>query len=175
MAVDPKAEIQAALRKAIEREAPGQNSERLYALERPKQASHGDFASSAALQLAKLLKRNPRDVAAALSSSMGVYLKNIATLSIDGPAYDLLVTLSKFLCLGLTLPEVVRCATVAPAAAIGREELGTLAPGTPGDASVLDLARGEFDYVDVVGEHVRGDQRLMPIGAVRGGRWEAVG
>ena len=52
MAVDPKAEIQAALQKAIEKEAPGQNSERIYALERPRQASHGDYSSSAALQLA---------------------------------------------------------------------------------------------------------------------------
>ncbi|HKU47475.1 MAG TPA: arginine--tRNA ligase [Burkholderiales bacterium] len=87
MAVDPKAEIQAALRKAIEKEAPGQNSERLYALERPKQASHGDYASSAALQLAKVLKRNPRDVAAALCSSLETSLKGMAALSIDGPGF----------------------------------------------------------------------------------------
>jgi arginyl-tRNA synthetase len=32
-------------------------------LERPKQAGHGDFASNLALQLAKPLKRNPRDLA----------------------------------------------------------------------------------------------------------------
>src|SRR5688572_2357521 len=87
MAVDPKAEIQAALRKAIEKEAPGQNSERLYALERPKQASHGDYASSAALQLAKLLKRNPREVAALLCTSLEASLKGMAALSIDGPGF----------------------------------------------------------------------------------------
>ena len=32
-------------------------------LERPKQAQHGDYASNIAMQLAKPLKRNPRDVA----------------------------------------------------------------------------------------------------------------
>jgi arginyl-tRNA synthetase len=32
-------------------------------LERPKQAQHGDFACNIAMQLAKALKRNPRDVA----------------------------------------------------------------------------------------------------------------
>ena len=85
---DPKAEIQAALKKAIEKEAPGQNAERIYALERPKQASHGDYASSAALQLAKLLKKNPRELAQALCASIRSDLKaGIATLSIEGPGF----------------------------------------------------------------------------------------
>ena len=87
MAVDPKAEIQAALRKAIEKEAPGQNSERIYALERPKQASHGDYASSAALQLAKILKKNPREVAKSLSDSIQAALGPKVALSIEGPGF----------------------------------------------------------------------------------------
>src|SRR4029077_8279781 len=36
------------------------------ALERPKQAQYGDYSSNVALQLAKTLKRNPRELAAAL-------------------------------------------------------------------------------------------------------------
>ena len=32
-------------------------------LERPKQASHGDYACNLAMQLAKPLKRSPRDIA----------------------------------------------------------------------------------------------------------------
>ncbi len=92
-------------------------------------------------------------------------------LSIDGPAYDLLVTMSKFLCLGMTLPAVVRCATSAPAAALRREDLGTLATGSAGDASVLELASGSYDYLDVVGEVVKGDRRLVSLGAVVGGKW----
>ena len=39
-------------------------------LDRPKQASHGDFASNLALQIAKSLKRAPRDVAALLVSEI---------------------------------------------------------------------------------------------------------
>src|SRR5262249_26625012 len=35
-------------------------------LERPRQAGHGDYASNLALQLAKPLKRNPREIAQAL-------------------------------------------------------------------------------------------------------------
>jgi arginyl-tRNA synthetase len=90
MAVDPKAEIQAALRKAIEKEAPGQDSERIYALERPKQASHGDYSSSAALQLAKALKRNPRDLAQALVSAIAetpAVQALIEKPTIEGPGF----------------------------------------------------------------------------------------
>ncbi len=91
MTIDPKAEIQAALRKAIEKEAPGQNSERIYALERPKQAGHGDYSSSAALQLAKQLKINPRDLAQLLSTSTVALTPAITDLielpSVEGPGF----------------------------------------------------------------------------------------
>jgi arginyl-tRNA synthetase len=39
-------------------------------VERPKQASHGDYATNVALQLAKALKRNPRDLAQALVAAL---------------------------------------------------------------------------------------------------------
>src|SRR5450631_3003994 len=39
-------------------------------VERPKQAQHGDYACSVAMQLAKMLKRNPRDIAAALIAAL---------------------------------------------------------------------------------------------------------
>ncbi len=39
-------------------------------LERPKQSSHGDYACNAAMQLAKTLKRNPREVAQSILASL---------------------------------------------------------------------------------------------------------
>ncbi len=92
-------------------------------------------------------------------------------LSIDGPAYDLLVTMSKFLCLGMPLAKVVASATSAPARALGRGDLGTLAPGAVGDASVLDLRQGTFEYVDVIDEKLVGEQRLLAGGMVLSGKW----
>ena len=94
MAVDPKAEIQAALKKAVEKEvekqAPGQTLERVYELERPRQASHGDY-STAALQLAKLLKRNPRELAQTLSVSTIALTPSIGALieppTVEGPGF----------------------------------------------------------------------------------------
>jgi len=47
-----------------------------------------------------------------------VISSDVHALNIDGPVFDLIGTLSKFYCLGLDLPTLVRTATSAPAAAI---------------------------------------------------------
>ena len=74
---------------------------------------------------------------------------DVHALCIDGPAFDLLTTMSKFLCLGLPLVDAVLAATDAPAKALRRNALGTLQPGAAGDASVLELETGDFDYVEL--------------------------
>jgi len=96
---------------------------------------------------------------------------DVHTVSIEGPAYDLLTTMSKFLCLGVDLATVIKLSTIGPAAAIRRPDLGTLKPGGVGEASVLELKRGSFDYVDCIGEHLKGDRRLLSAGVVLGGKW----
>ena len=73
---------------------------------------------------------------------------------------DLPTTLSKFLSLGMPLPDVVRAATAAPARAIGRSgELGTLAVGAAGDAAVFAVDEGRFPYQDADGNTLDGDRR----------------
>jgi len=72
--------------------------------------------------------------------------------------------------LGMKLDDVVRAATAMPAKAIRRDDLGSLLPGSVGDASILELERGAFDYVDVVGERMRGEWRLTPRGVVLNGQ-----
>ena len=96
---------------------------------------------------------------------------DVHTLSINGPAFDQLVTMSKFLCLGMELVDVIRASTAAPAAALGRTDIGRLEIGAVGDATVLELAVGEFEYRDVLGETRKGRQRLNVRGLVVGGRW----
>jgi len=99
-----------------------------------------------------------------------VISSDVHTLSINGPAFDQLVTMSKFLCLGMQLADVVRASTAAPAAALGRTDIGRLAVGAVGDATLLELAEGEFDYRDVLGETRRGRHQLKTRGLVVGGR-----
>ncbi len=96
---------------------------------------------------------------------------DIHKLCIDGPAFDQVTTLSKFLCLGMELNEVIRASTEAPAQALKRPDLGTLKPGSIGDASLLQLDTGQFDYVDTVGEKLCGDTRLSAHGAIIAGKW----
>jgi dihydroorotase len=94
----------------------------------------------------------------------------VHALCIDGPAFDLLTTMSKFLCLGHPLADTVRAATDAPAKALRRGDLGTFKPGAAGDASLLELETGDFDYVDSTGEHMAGRTRLSARGIVMNGR-----
>src|SRR5262245_23463787 len=84
MADDPKTEIEKALRKALQSEAP-QFADAPIVLERPKQAGHGDFSSNIAMQLAKSLKTNPRQLAAALVSRIsGDFLEKA---EVAGPGF----------------------------------------------------------------------------------------
>jgi dihydroorotase len=96
---------------------------------------------------------------------------DVHALCIDGPAFDLLTTMSKFLCLGMPLTDVVRAATEAPASALRRSDLGSFRQGGAGDASILALENGDFDYVDVTGEHLSGRTRLSARGIVLNGHW----
>jgi arginyl-tRNA synthetase len=69
MAADPKAEVEAALRAALAKVAP-EHAGAPILVERPKQAGHGDFSSNIALQLAKQLKRNPRELARDIANAV---------------------------------------------------------------------------------------------------------
>ncbi|HYC25052.1 MAG TPA: amidohydrolase/deacetylase family metallohydrolase [Roseiarcus sp.] len=96
---------------------------------------------------------------------------DVHALSIDGPAFDLTTTMSKFLCLGMSLAEVIGASTINAARTLRRPELGLLSAGAVGDATILKVEDGRFDYVDVVGEHLTGSKRILSKGVVIGGRW----
>lgn len=96
---------------------------------------------------------------------------DVHQLCIDGPAYDQVTTMSKFLCMGMPLVEVVKQSTVNAAMALKRPELGSLKAGSAGDASILSVKDGEFDYEDVLGEHMTGAKRIVAEGTVIAGKW----
>lgn len=96
---------------------------------------------------------------------------DVHQLCIDGPAFDQVTTMSKFLCLGMEFSEVVRRSTVNAAFALKRPEYGSLKVGSLGDATMLSVREGEFDYVDTVGERMTGAQRIVSEGVVLKGAW----
>ncbi|MFC3694069.1 amidohydrolase/deacetylase family metallohydrolase [Chenggangzhangella methanolivorans] len=96
---------------------------------------------------------------------------DVHQLCIDGPAFDQVTTMSKFLCLGMALPDVVRRSTANAAFALKRPDHGSLKVGSLGDATVLSVREGAFDYVDTVGEHMTGAQKIVSEGVVLKGKW----
>ncbi|MEJ7749713.1 MAG: amidohydrolase/deacetylase family metallohydrolase [Candidatus Limnocylindrales bacterium] len=91
--------------------------------------------------------------------------------NVDGPVHDLVTTLSKFLHLGLSLPEVIAMATTAPALAIGRSgEIGTLSVGAIADVAVLHLVEAPVDLTDSAGVTRRASARLVAATTIRAGR-----
>jgi dihydroorotase len=96
---------------------------------------------------------------------------DVHALSIQGPAFDQTTTMSKFLCLGMSLNDVIKASTENAAGALRRPELGTLQVGAVGDATILEVVHGSYDYVDVVGEHLEGNMQLFSRGVVLGGKW----
>jgi len=98
-----------------------------------------------------------------ISSDLHVY--NVA-----GPVFDLVTTMSKFLALGLSLSEVVRMTTAAPARAIAEADtIGTLRPGAAADVTLLRIESGSFTLTDSHGESLVAGQRLVPVRVVRRG------
>ena len=68
-AEDARAHLGRLLAEALRAVAPG-HADTAIVIDRPKSADHGDYACNAALQLARLLKRAPRDIAKELVAAL---------------------------------------------------------------------------------------------------------
>jgi dihydroorotase len=91
--------------------------------------------------------------------------------SILGPMFDLPTVLSKFLVLGMSLPDVIRAATTRPAAVLGLAgEIGTLKPGALADVALFRLERGRFPFYDTRQQLREGDRLLRYTHTIVGGR-----
>jgi arginyl-tRNA synthetase len=83
-----KKELLAALAAELERFSPGAGARA--AFESPKVAEHGDFACTAAMQLAKALKQNPRELAASLRQALlgsEPFARWVSEIDIAGPGF----------------------------------------------------------------------------------------
>lgn len=99
-----------------------------------------------------------------ISSDLHIY-------NIDGPVYDLATTISKFLHLGMTLDDAISRSTANPAGVLGMGgAIGTLKPGAHGDAVVMKMETGSFDFFDAHGTSREGRRRLVPAAVVSAGK-----
>ncbi len=78
--------------------------------------------------------------------------------------------MSKFLGLGMSVDDVVACATVNPSRVFPVfNDRGTLNVGAPADVALLELREGSFEYLDNYDNTLTGRQRLFPSGTVLAG------
>jgi dihydroorotase len=86
---------------------------------------------------------------------------DIHQMAIQGPMFDMTVTLSKFLSLGMSLPDIIERATSRPAAAIRRSDLGTIKPGSAADVALFKIEEGDYTFQDIFMNERKGTQLLV--------------
>lgn len=86
---------------------------------------------------------------------------DLHTGSMNGAMIDMTTVMSKFLAIGMPLTDIIRASTTTPANIIGHPELGHLTVGAIADLTVLNKISGRFNYMDVAGGSVQGNNRLI--------------
>jgi dihydroorotase len=84
---------------------------------------------------------------------------------------DLPNCMSKLFGYGMTLDQAVARVTVNPARIFPLfNDRGTLNVGAPADVALLELRKGDFEFLDNYKNTIKGSQRLFPSGTVLGGK-----
>lgn len=95
---------------------------------------------------------------------------DLHTGSMNASMKDQLSVMSKFLLMGMPLPEVIRASTWAPAQVIQHEELGNLSVGGIADIAILNLRQGDFGFYDKTGYKMQGKQKFECELTIKGGK-----
>ena len=97
--------------------------------------------------------------------------------SIMIPRSTMTNVMSKFLAMGLTLEQIVERATINPAKAIRRPELGSIEEGGTADLAVLEVRKGQFAFLDSGHAKLTTDKEIRCVLTVRNGDvvWDTAG
>jgi len=85
------------------------------------------------------------------------------------PTFSLMAVATHFMSFGLSFDDCLVRMTANPARVLRQPELGTLAEGGVGDATLLQIERGTFRLSDADGRTRTTDRRLVAVGVVRAG------
>ena len=95
---------------------------------------------------------------------------DVTRTSVQGPAYGLTVTMSKFLELGLPLERMIAMTTLHPARAVGIDDRkGALKPGMDADISILEIQPGRWRLPDSHEELLDVTRLIRPVLTVKAG------
>lgn len=96
---------------------------------------------------------------------------DVSVISVEGPVFDQVTTMSKFLHYGIPLEDVVRLSTQAPAAKMGLgDDLGSLKVGTTADVSILSVDDGDYTFMDAERKTTTATQKINSVKTVKDGK-----
>ncbi|MGN6248569.1 MAG: amidohydrolase/deacetylase family metallohydrolase [Ginsengibacter sp.] len=95
---------------------------------------------------------------------------DLHTESMNSGMKDMANLMSKFLAIGLSLPDVILRSTWNPANVIHRPDIGNLSVGTVADVAVFSLQEGNFGFTDVERKKVLGNKKLQAELTIRAGK-----
>ncbi|WP_054179609.1 amidohydrolase/deacetylase family metallohydrolase [Trabulsiella odontotermitis] len=98
--------------------------------------------------------------------SSDIYCRN----RIDGPVHSLASVMSKFLAIGLSLPQVIACVTDHAAEGLRLSRKGRLAAGFDADLTLFTLKHQPTVMVDAENDSLQADNILVPLAAIRAGK-----
>ena len=98
--------------------------------------------------------------------SSDIYCRN----RINGPVYSLANVMSKFLAIGMSLPQVIDCVTANAADGLNLKTKGRLQPGLDADLTLFTLQRQPTLLVDAENDSLQAEKLLVPLAAVRAGK-----
>ena len=98
--------------------------------------------------------------------SSDIYCRN----RIDGPVRSLALVMSKFLAIGMSLPQVIACVTSHAADGLRLSHKGRLDVGYDADLTLFTLASTPTLLVDAEKESLQADKILLPLAAIRAGK-----
>ena len=85
--------------------------------------------------------------------------------------HSLGVVMSKFLSIGMSLPQVIDCVTAHAADGLRLANKGRLSVGLDGDLTIFALRRQPMLFTDSESQTLQGEQLLIALAAVRAGKW----
>jgi len=97
--------------------------------------------------------------------------------SMNAGMKNMLNVMSKYLTIGMSIPDIIASGSWKPAKSIKREDLGNLSIGSVADIAVLSILNGKYGYVDSGGNRIEGDRKFEAELTVRAGRiiWDLNG
>lgn len=97
--------------------------------------------------------------------------------SMNSGMKTMLNVMSKYLNMGMSIPDIMARGSWNPAKSIKREDLGNLSEGSVADIAVLSILKGKYGFFDSGNNRIEGDRKFEAELTVRAGRiiWDLNG